>query len=231
MDGMEARVRAELFALQDAPYQAFTARLIPNIDPARIIGVRAPALRQLAKKFAGEPDAMDYTALLPHRYLEEDHLHASLIGNIRDYGALIAALDGFLPYVDNWAVCDSMRPKLFKKHPEPLPDDIRRWMGSDHPYTVRFGIGLLLSHYLDGHFRPEYAEWVAAVRSEEYYLNMMVAWYFATALAKQYDAVIPYLEEDRLPRWTHNKTIQKAVESYRISDEQKEFLHTLRRKN
>lgn len=228
---MEARVRAELFALQDTPYQAFTARLIPNIDPARIIGVRAPALRLFAKEFAKTPDAMDYTTLLPHRYLEENHLHASLIGNIRDYGTLIAALDEFLPYVDNWAVCDSMNPNLFKTHPASLPDDIRRWLGSDHLYTVRFGIGMLMSHYLGDYFRPEYAEWVAAVRSGEYYLNMMVAWYFATALAKQYEAVIPYLEENRLPRWTHNKTIQKAVESYRITDEQKAFLRTLRRKD
>lgn len=228
---LEARIRAELFARQDAPYRTFTAKLIPNIDPACIIGVRAPALRQLAKALAGTPGAMEYTTLLPHRYHEENHLHAALIGNIRDYGALIAALDEFLPCVDNWAVCDSMRPTLFKTHPEPLPGDIRRWLGSDHLYTVRFGIGMLMSFYLDEYFRPEYAEWVAAVRSGEYYLDMMVAWYFATALAKQYDAVIPYLEENRLPRRTHNKTIQKAVESYRICDEQKAFLRSLRRKN
>lgn len=231
MTEMEARIRAELFAQQDTAYRAFNAKLIPNIDPARIIGVRTPALRQLAKNLAQTPDGMDYTKSLPHFYQEENLLHALLIGTVRDYDALIAALDGFLPYVDNWAVCDSMRPKLFQKHPERLPDDIRRWMDSDHLYTVRFGIGMLMSHYLDGYFRPEYAQRVASVCSGEYYLDMMVAWYFATALAKQYDAVIPYLTENRLPRWTHNKTIQKAVESYRITDDQKAFLRTLRRTN
>lgn len=225
-----SRIRTALFALQDTEYQAFNAKLIPNIDPSRIIGVRAPALRQLAKECSRTPDAAAFLADLPHCYCEENHLHAALICTLRDYDALIDALDAFLPHVDNWAVCDSMRPALFKKHPERLPEDIRRWMDSDHLYTVRFGIGMLMAHYLDGHFRPEYAEWVCAVPGGEYYLDMMVAWYFATALAKQYDAALPFLTDERLPLRTHNKTIQKAIESYRVPAERKDFLRSLRRK-
>lgn len=224
------RIRAALFSLQDAEYRSLNAKIIPNIDPSHIIGVRAPALRGLAKDYRNTPDAEVFLSSLPHYYVEENHLHAALIDALRDYDALIAALDTFLPHVDNWAVCDSMRPALFKKHPAQLPEDIRRWMDSDHLYTVRFGIGMLMAHYLDGHFRPEYAEWVSAVPSGEYYLDMMVAWYFATALAKQYDTALPFLTDERLPLRTHNKTIQKAIESYRIPPERKELLRSLRRK-
>ena len=221
-------VQKELFALRDEAYGDFTAKLIPTMDKARVIGVRTPALRAFARDFAKGPEAADFLRELPHFYLEENGLHASLVNAIRDYDACIAALDTFLPYVDNWATCDSLGPACFKKNHARLIGDIRRWMDSGALYTVRFGLGMLMAHFLDGDFAPEYLDWVAAIETEEYYLRMMQAWYFATALAKQYDAALPYLENRRLDPWTHNKTIQKAVESYRITDEQKAYLKTLR---
>ena len=221
-------VQKELFALRDEAYGDFTAKLIPTMDKARVIGVRTPALRAFARDFAKGPEAADFLRELPHFYLEENGLHASLVNAIRDYDACIAALDPFLPYVDNWATCDSLGPACFKKNHARLIGDIRRWMDSGALYTVRFGLGMLMAHFLDGDFAPEYLDWVAAIETEEYYLRMMQAWYFATALAKQYDAALPYLENRRLDPWTHNKTIQKAVESYRITDEQKAYLKTLR---
>ena len=165
---------------------------------------------------------------LPHRYYEENNLHGLLLSAMPDYDAVVAALEAFLPHVDNWATCDLLSPKVFRKHPSELPGQIRRWVADPHPYTVRFGLGMLLSFYLDEAFRPEYLDLAAGVRREEYYVKMMVAWYFATALAKQYAAALPYVEERRLDRWTHNKTIQKAVESYRITPEQKAYLRSLR---
>ena len=221
-------VQKELFALRDEGYRDFTAKLIPTVDKARVIGVRTPALRAFARDFAKGPEAADFLRELPHFYLEENGLHASLVNAIRDYDACIAALDTFLPYVDNWATCDSLSPACFKKNHTRLISDVRRWLDSDRLYTVRFGIGVLMAHFLDGDFAPEYLDWAAAIETEEYYLCMMQAWYFATALAKQYDAALPYLENRRLDPWTHNKTIQKAVESYRITDEQKAYLKTLR---
>ena len=223
-------LRERLFALQDKKYRAFSASLIPNVPEERIIGVRTPALRQLAREFGKTPEAELFLKSLPHLYLEEYAVHSALAAEIKDYDRLIAALDELLPYVDNWATCDMLSPKLFKKHPAGLIGDIRRWMDSPEPYTVRFGMGMLMAHYLDDGFRPEYLDWVAEIRSQEYYVNMMAAWYFATALAKQYDSALPYLEERRLPLWTHNKAIQKAVESRRISEDQKAYLRTLRRK-
>ena len=217
-----------LFALRDPAYQAFQSRLIPTMDPSLVIGVRMPALRKLAKELAGTPEAEDFLRQLPHRYYEENNLHGLLISAYRDYGAAVAALEEFLPRVDNWATCDLLSPRAFEKRPPELPEQIRRWIRDERPYTVRFALGMLLSFYLDEAFRPEYLELAAGVRREEYYVRMMVAWYFATALAKQYGAALPYLEDRCLDRWTHNKTIQKAVESYRIPPERKEALRALR---
>ena len=217
-----------LFDRQDPAYRAFQSKLMPTVDPETVIGVRMPALRKLARELAGTPLAEGFLQRLPHRYYEENNLHGLLLSSIPDYAAAVAALEKFLPFVDNWATCDLLSPKAFRRHPPALPEQIRRWAGDPHPYTVRFGLGMLMSFYLEGAFRPEYLDLAASVRREEYYVKMMAAWYFATALAKQYDAALPYVEERRLDRWTHNKTIQKAVESYRITPEQKAYLRSLR---
>ena len=217
-----------LFERQDPAYRAFQSKLMPTVDPETVIGVRMPALRKLSKELAKTPAAEAFLRQLPHRYYEENNLHGLLISAIPDYAATVAALEDFLPYVDNWATCDLLSPKAFQKHPPELPEQTRRWVEDKHPYTVRFGLGMLMSFYLDEAFRSEYLDLAAGVRWEEYYVKMMVAWYFATALAKQYEAALPYLENRRLDRWTHNKTIQKAVESYRITPEQKTYLRSLR---
>ncbi len=228
MNTAEKEIRAKLFALQDPAYKGFQAKLIPTVDPDTIIGVRTPALRKLAKELSGTPEANAFLQVLPHPYYDENNLHGFLTEQIRDYGTAVAAIDAFLPYVDNWATCDLMSPKVFKKHRAELIFDIRRWMASGQTYTVRFGIEMLMAHFLEEDFWPEYPAWVAELRSEEYSVNMMIAWYFATALCKQWDAVIPFLRENRLDQWTQNKAIQKAVESYRITEEQKQVLRTLR---
>ena len=225
------QVQKELFELQDEGYRAFHSKLIPNIDPERIIGVRTPRLRSYAKNFAKRPEAAAFLQQLPHTYYEENNLHAFLIEQITDYEICVAEWNRFLPYVDNWATCDMPSPKVFKKHLSELRSQIRAWMDSEETYTVRFGIGMLMRLYLEPEtFSTEYSERVAEIQSEEYYVNMMVAWYFATALAKQWDAIIPYIKDRRLSRWCHNKTIQKAVESSRITPEQKTYLRGLRRK-
>ena len=221
-------IRARLFELQDKDYQAFQAKLMPTIDPDTIIGVRMPALRELVKEVRGTEEANRFLKELPHQYYEENNLHGLLAANIKDAECCIAELDKFLPYIDNWATCDVISPVSFKKHPACLLSKVREWLASTHTYTIRFGIGVLMKFYLDEAFSPEYPEWVAAVKSDEYYVNMMIAWYFATALAKQPDAALPYLKNQRLDPWTHNKTIQKARESYRISPEMKEELYQLR---
>ena len=230
--GRENTIQQGLFALQDLSYRDFQSKLMPTVDKERVIGVRTPALRKFAKELAKDREAAAaFMNSLPHTYYEEDNVHGELIRAIRNYEVCVAALDRFLPYVDKWATCDMMSPKVFCKHRQALLGPIGRWLASDHIYTVRFAIKMLMDHYLEEDFAPEYLEWVAAVESEEYYLRMMQAWYFATALAKQYEAVVPYLVEHRLELWTHNKTIQKAVESYRITPQQKEFLRTLRRRD
>lgn len=221
-------IRARLFALQDEGYRAFHSRLMPTVPPETVIGVRVPALRRLAKRLAGTPQAEAFLQELPHIYYEENNLHAFLLESIRDYDAALAATEKFLPYIDNWATCDSFCPKVFAKHKEELLPVLRRWMASDHPYTVRYGMEMLMRYYLDEDFRPEHLAWAAAVHSGEYYIDMMRAWYFATALAKQPEAALPWLTARRLDVWTHNKTIQKAVESSRIPAETKAFLRTLR---
>ena len=223
---MTAReIKQRLFELQDVKFREFHSRLIPNIDPATVIGVRTPELRRLAKEI-GEDEG--FLRALPHEYYEENQLHAIIITGMKDFGGCIARLDEFLPYADNWATTDIMTVKLFKKHTAELLPHIRRWLDSGRTYTVRYAVGCLMNFCLDGEFRPEYPEMVAGVDCGEYYVSMMVAWYFATALAKQYDAVIPYIEGRRLDTATHRRTIQKAVESVRITDEQKAYLRTLR---
>ena len=221
-------IREQLLSMQDRQYRDFTAKLVPNVDAAQILGVRFPEIKRIAKTLRREGEAEAFLAALPHFYLEENHLHAVLLSEMKNPEALFGALEAFLPYVDNWATCDTLRPAAFKKHLAELPGRIRQWLDSPHPYTIRFGVGILMAYYLDDAFDPAYLEWVAALQSEEYYVNMMIAWYFATALAKQYDAAIPYLADCRLDRWCHNKTIQKAIESFRVTDEHKAFLRTLK---
>lgn len=225
----EKYIRDRLFEMQDLKYRDFHARLMPTVSKNLIIGVRTPDLRKFAKEVSNTPYASEFIKILPHKYYEENNLHAFLIEQIKDYDVCISELNKFLPYVDNWATCDMMRPKIFKKHLPELSDQIKIWMASDATYTIRFGIEMLMCYYLDEHFSSEYPEAVAAVKSEEYYVKMMAAWYFATALANQYDAVVPYLERNLLDADTQNKTIRKAVESYRITDERKVYLRTLKR--
>ena len=226
---MAETILQRLLALQDTEYRAFQTKLMPTVDPETVIGVRTPELRKLARSLRGTPEAAAFLAALPHTYYEENNLHGMLISEFRDYGETVAALDAFLPFVDNWATCDLISPRAFRAHPAALPGDIRRWLRDGRCYIVRFGAGMLLKYYLDEEFCPEHLTWVSEICCEEYYVNMMVAWYFATALAKQYDTAFPWIAEGRLPRWVHNKTIQKAVESYRITPEQKEVLRSLRR--
>lgn len=218
----------ELFKLQDEEYGNFHAKLVPTVQRETIIGVRVPNIRKLARLLKNSPEQKEFLQCLPHRYYEENMLHGILISQIKDYDDCISHLDAFLPFVDNWAVCDSMSPKCFAKNKEKLIKDAERWISSHKVYTCRFGIGMLMAHFLDEDFREEYADAVARIRSDEYYVNMMIAWYFATALAKQWEKIIPYIENRRLSVWTGNKAIQKAVESYRITPEQKTYLRTLR---
>lgn len=219
---------AELFRLQDKEYARMQAKIIPTVSPDRIIGVRTPALRDFAKSLSKDQDIGEFLSYLPHQYFDEDQLHAFVISLERDFDKCIAEVDAFLPFIDNWATCDQLSPKAFKKEPEKLLPYIQIWIKSDKTYTVRFAIGLLMQHFLDDHFDLKYADEVAGIRSEEYYIRMMIAWYFATALAKQYELVLPYLEDKRLDDWVHNKAIRKSIESYRITDEQKAYLRTLK---
>lgn len=217
-----------LFQLQDKSYRDFQSKLIPTIPVETIIGVRIPALRKLAKEYGKDPESVEFLKQLPHTYYDENILHALLVAEIKDYEVCVKEVEHFLPYVDNWAVCDIFSPKVFRKNKDKLIDKIREWTASGQPYTCRFGMEMLMTHFLDEDFRVEYLEIPAAVHSEEYYVNMMIAWFYATALAKQWDATIGYIEDQRLDTWTHNKTIQKARESYRITPEQKEYLKTLK---
>lgn len=225
---ISVRIRESLFALQDLKYREFHSRLMPGIDIERIIGARTPQLRKLAKEYAKDAEIDDFLSNLPHQYYDENNMHGFIISEIKDYNRCIAEIDRLLPYIDNWATCDLIRPKSFNKNHSRLIKDIHRWMKSNKTYTIRFGIEMLMTHFLDDDFRPEYLEWVANITNDEYYVKMMVAWYFATALAKQYEATLPIIEQKRLAPWTHNKTIQKATESYRITDEQKTYLKTLK---
>ena len=222
-------IEKSLFALKDEKYAEFQAKLTPTVDKNLFIGVRVPDTRKLAKEIYKSGYYSSFLHELPHKFYDENMLHGLIVSEIKEYDECIAAVDRFLPYVDNWAVCDIMSPKCFKKNKDKLMDKIIEWSGSDEVYTARFGIEMLMTHFLDEDFKLEYLEIPANVQLEDYYAKMMVAWFFATALAKQWDAAIPYLKENRLEAWTHNKTIQKARESYRITDEQKAYLKTIKR--
>lgn len=217
-----------MFALQDKDYQAFSVKLNPTVDPDTIIGIRIPALRALAKELKGTNEAEEFLAILPHEYFEEYQLHSFIIGYTKGFDNALKEAERLLPYLNSWALTDSMRFKAFDRDPVRLLPHIDGWLKDDHPYTVRYGILCLMNYFLDDRFNQEYPNKVSKVQSNEYYVKMMIAWYFATALAKQYDAVLSYLTEHRLERWVHNKTIQKAVESYRITAEQKAYLRTLK---
>ena len=225
---MTEELKQKLFEMADADYKNFHKRLIPTVNPDRIIGIRTPVLRSFAREFSKTPEAEEFIKILPHNYYEEYNLHAFIIEAIRDYDRALYETERLLPYIDNWATCDMFMPKIFKKNTDKLLGKIREWLKSGETYTVRYGLGLLMGLYLDEKFSPELLELAAEVRSEEYYIKMMQAWYFATALAKQYDAALACITEKRLDDWVHNKTIQKAVESNRISPETKAYLKTLK---
>lgn len=228
IEEVQKGVRQELFELQDLKYRDFHAKLIPTMEKEKIIGVRTPALRGFAKKFGKTEESKLFIKKLPHQYYEENNLHGLLIEQIKDYDECLVELKRFLPYIDNWATCDLLALRLVKKHLDVFIKEIYKFMESEHTYIIRFGISMLMKYYLEDEFEIEYPDKVADIRSEEYYVNMMRAWYFATALAKQYEQIIPFIEKKRLDVWTHNKTIQKAIESYRITDEQKTYLRTLK---
>jgi len=221
-------IQEQLFENQDKKYQAFQSNLTPTVKQNTTIGVRTPQLRKMAKVYIKREDADIFLQSLPHTYFEENQLHGMMVSEIKDFQKCIDFVSNFLPYVDNWATCDQMIPKVFKKHKQELLPYIQTWIKSDHTYTARFAIKMLMEHFLGDDFDLCYPEMVSSVKSDEYYINMMSAWYFATALAKKYDAILPLLTERKLTPWVHNKTIQKAVESYRITDEQKDFLRSLR---
>ena len=221
-------IRKELFNMQDEKYRDFQAKLIPTVEQETVIGVRTPQLRKYAGRLLKRDDIREFLDDLPHKYFDENQLHAFIISGIKDYDRCAEEVERFLPYVDSWATCDQMSPKVFKKHKPELLMKIKEWIVSGKTYTVRFGVGMLMEHYLDDDYDPKYLKMVAGIRSEEYYVNMMTAWYFATALAKQYDSVLPFIEDKKLDAWTHNKAIQKAVESYRITEEQKGYLKSLK---
>ncbi len=228
-DSVRKQIRDELFAMQDVKYQAFQSALCPTVKEGAMIGVRTPQLRAYAKRLAKMQVAEIFLDDLPHQYFEENQLHGFLIAEKKDYKEVIRRLELFLPYVDNWATCDQLNPKVFKKNREDLIGKIKEWISAKDTYTVRFGIVTMMQHFLDEDFQSDYLAWIAGIQREEYYINMAVAWYFATALAKQFDATLPYLQENKLGVWVHNKAIQKARESFRVSEENKSYLKTLKR--
>lgn len=221
-------LKEQLLALQDISYREFHIRLIPTVDPSTVIGIRTPQLRSFAAKFAKEPQAAAFLSELPHYYYEENNLHGMLISQEKNFEKCIFKLNSFLPYINNWATCDMLSPRVLITQPELLLKEINKWLHSDKAYTVRFAIGRLMAHFSDARFSIKYPKAVAEATSDEYYVNMMRAWYFATLLAKQYDAVLPFFKERRLDKWTHNKAIQKAVESLRVAPEHKQELKKLR---
>lgn len=230
MTDTEKYVCEKLFSMQDLKYKAFHSKLMPTVESDLVIGVRTPELRKFAKEFSKTEMSEEFLQNLPHKYYEENNLHAFMISSMKDFDKTVEKLNDFLPYVDNWATCDMMRPVTFKKHRTELLSEIEKWLKSDKPYTVRFAIEMLMVHFLEENFDVSYPHKVADIRSDEYYVRMMVAWYFATALAFQYEKILPFIENKTLDPWTHNKAIQKAIESYRITNEQKDYLKTLKRK-
>ena len=221
-------IQTELLKLRDLKYREFNAKLIPDVNPETIIGVRTPELRKFSKNLTKNPEYKMFLDILPHKYYEENNLHGFLIENIKDYNEVILRLEKFFPYIDNWATCDLIRPKIFKKHLPELLIKIKEWVCSEHVYTVRFAVEMLMSFYLDDNFEVEHLKIVSKIKSDAYYVKMMIAWYFATALAKQYEFAVKYIEEKRLTPWVHNKTIQKAIESRRISSDKKDYLKTFK---
>ena len=222
------KLQKQLFELQDLKYRDFHSKLMPETDKETVIGIRTPVLRKFAKEFAGTSEAEAFLRQLPHRYYEENNLHMMLITGIKDYEKCMEEIQRFLPCIDNWATCDYPAPKCFARHKDQVLEEAKRWISSGETYVIRYGIGMLMRLVLDEDFSSEYLEMTAAVQSQEYYVNMMIAWYFATALAKQWDATVPYIEQHKLSDWVHRKTVQKAVESYRITPEQKEYLKGFR---
>ncbi len=227
MLSIQTEIQTQLFAHQDLGYRDFQAKLMPTIQKSTIIGVRTPILRTLAKTFYKHSDIAAFLSILPNTYYEENNLHGLLLAQMKDFTACLQAVKRFLPYIDNWATCDLLSPPVFQSHTDELLPSIQQWLQASHCYTVRFGIGMLRRHHLDDYFQPVYLQWVSAIHTEEYYVNMMIAWYFATALAKQPAATLPFLENRQLSPWVHKKTIQKACESRRISTEQKAYLQTI----
>lgn len=225
---MQTWLEKQLWNQQDKAYQQFHSRLVPTLNSKTIIGVRVPQLRKIAKEFMRREECSTFLDTLPHNYYEENMIHGIIISKEKDYQTCVMRLNQFLPYVDNWAVCDGLSPTILKAHPKEAEKQLQCWIKTKETYTIRFGIGMYLSYYLDEYFKKAHLKQVSDIYSEEYYVNMMIAWYFATALAKQWDATIPYLEKKKLSPWVHNKTIQKAIESYRITNQQKEYLRTLR---
>lgn len=221
-------IRSQLRQMADPEYRLFQSKLMPTIPFDTVLGVRTPQLRQYARKLFASKTYTSFFDDLPHAYYEENNLHGFLIEQIDDFDVCVRKLERFLPYIDNWATCDGLKPKCFSGHGDDLIAHVDQWLVSDHPYTVRYGIGVLMTHYLDAAFDARYLQKVASIQSDHYYVKMMIAWYFATALAKQWDETIIYLEKKHLPLWTHNKTIQKAIESYRIPAERKIFLRSLK---
>ena len=222
------KLQKQLFELQDLKYRDFHSKLMPETDKETVIGIRTPVLRKFAKEFSGTSEAEAFLRQLPHRYYEENNLHMMLITGIKDYEKCMEEIQRFLPCIDNWATCDYPAPKCFARHKDQVLEEAKRWISSGETYVIRYGIGMLMRLFLDEDFSSEYLEMTAAVQSQEYYVNMMIAWYFATALAKQWDATVPYIEQHKLSDWVHRKTVQKAVESYRITPEQKEYLKGFR---
>ncbi len=222
------KLQNELFELRDSVYRDFNAGLCPTVDKDKMIGVRTPLLRKKANCMIKSGEYTAFLQSLPHKYFEENQLHAFIISQLTDFDKTLEYLERFLPYIDNWATCDQLRPKVFKKHTDRLISHIYKWLGSGHTYTVRFGIGMLMLHYLGDRFKPEYMQMVADIHSDEYYVNMMTAWYFATALSVRYDSAVEYLQNKNLSRWVHNKTVQKACESRCITNSQKEYLKSLK---
>lgn len=222
---MPTKIQTDLFSMRDEKFARFNASLIPNIKPQNIIGVRTPDLRKYAKTIQNPDKFLD---TLPHKYFEENQIHAFILSDIREFKKCVNLVDRFLPYIDNWATCDQLIPKIFTKNTDLVLPYIKKWIKSNHTYTVRFAIGLLMRFYLGEKFNTSYADMVIKIKSNEYYINMMRAWYFATALAKNWDDVICIIENKKLDAWTHNKTIQKAIESYRITPQQKQYLMKLK---
>ena len=233
MQAITDDIHSRLYALQDLQYADFVAKLTPSVSRETIIGVRTPVLRKYAKELCATPEAAAFLNLLPHRYYEENNLHAMLLQTVsKDIDAVLEYINAFLPYVDNWATCDTLPPKIFRNHPHIVRDNIDKWLKSNHTYTIRFGVVTLLQYFLDDDlFSPNDLVVLSKIHSDEYYVNMAIAWYYATALSKQYNSTLPLLQNMMLDKWVHNKTIQKACESYRISPEQKIYLRTLLRKS